>query len=242
MRTMAKQCFLPLLVIIGGLVVGMSLRPFGGWLPWLALLLLYLLSTAPVSGLLMKGLERYRPLDLASCPSADAIVVLGGGPPRYSPELPGLQPTAMTLERVRYGALLHRQCDAPVLVTGGGNNPEAPVMANVLHSDYGVDGVIQETQSRTTRENALHSRQVLGEENRRVILVTHGWHMPRAVFSFQQAGFEVIPAPTAFRAGRVAWNSVSYWLPRGRHFRNSEIALHEYLGMLWYQLQSLSKV
>ena len=235
-RKLIKQSLLPLLLILWMLMAGLLFKPLTGWLPWLALSLLYLLSTAPVANILIRGLESYPPLDLQQCQHADAIVVLGAGYPRYSPELPGFQPTAMSLERIRYAAILQRQCKLPLLTSGGGSRPEAVSMADTLKRDYGTDVVWLEQESLTTWENALYSREMLGDEIKRVIVVTHAWHMPRAVFSFRRAGFTVIPAPTAFRYESLPWKRLSYWLPRARNLQTTELALHEYLGMVWYWL------
>ncbi|MGI9277606.1 MAG: YdcF family protein [Endozoicomonas sp.] len=240
LRGIIKQSLLPLLLILWMLMAGLIFKPFTSWLPWLALSLLYLLSIAPVANFLIRGLETYPPLDLQQCQNADAIVVLGAGYPRYSPELPGYQPTAMSLERIRYAAILQRKCKLPVLTSGGGSRPEAVSMADTLNRDYGIDVTWQEQHSLTTWENALYSRKMLGDGKKRVIVVTHAWHMPRAVLSFRRAGFSVIPAPTAFRYEGIPWQQFSYWLPRSRHLQTTELALHEYLGMVWYWLTSKS--
>ena len=65
----------------------------------------------------------------------------------------------MGLERIRYAALLYRRCPIPVLVTGGGDRPESQVMANVLKEDYGVEVTWIESESLTTWQNALFSRE-----------------------------------------------------------------------------------
>lgn len=57
--------------------------------PWLALVLLYLLSTAPVSRLLIRPLEHHDALQLPVADEDQGGIVLGGGLPGYSPEMPG---------------------------------------------------------------------------------------------------------------------------------------------------------
>lgn len=234
LRAFLKQSLLPPTIILWMFVLGLIFKTTLGWLPWLALFSLYFLSTAPVSNLLIRGLEQYPPVEIEACKTADALVVLGGGYPRVSPELPGYQPTPLGLERIRYGALLSRQCPLPILVAGGGHRPESETMARVMKDDYGVEVTWIENKSMTTWENALYTRAMLGRERKKVVLVTHAWHMPRAVLSFERAGFTVIPAPTAFTWKEVPWKKPAYWLPRVRNLRVSEIALHEYLGKVWY--------
>ena len=240
MRWCLKQSLLPPVLLLWMMVVGLIFKTTLGWLPWLALFSLYLLSTAPVATVLNKGLEWHQALDTEFCREADAIVILGGGYPRATPEYDDYQPTSISLERVRYGAMVHRQCGVPILTSGGGARSEAETMANTLQSDYGITARWQEKQSLTTWQNALYSNEMLSNELEkealRVILVTHSWHMPRSVLSFQQMGFEVIPAPTMFTWSKVPWRKLRYWMPQTRHLRSSEIALHEYLGLLWYWL------
>ncbi len=212
-----------------------------GWLVWVALIVLYLLSVTPVANLLARGLETYPPVDTEVCKKADAIVLLGGGRPRSSPELEGYQPTSLSLERIRYAALLYRECRVPILATGGGERPESEMMARVLKNDYNVDVTWIENQSTTTWQNAQNSKKLLDKERLdkkqpTVVLVTHAWHMPRSVMSFKKAGFTVIPAPTAFISKEIPWRKGAYWIPRVRNLRTSELALHEYLGFAWYWL------
>ena len=220
------------------LIVGITFKASLGWLAWIALILLYLLSVAPIANLLARGLEIYPPVDIDTCKKADAMVLLGGGRPRSSPELDGYQPTPLSLERIRYTALLHRECKVPILVTGGGDRPESEVMARVLKSDYDIEVTWIENKSMTTWQNALNSKKMLGKEKATVVLITHAWHMPRSVLSFKRAGFKVIAAPTAFTWKEIPWQKLSYWIPRVRNLRVSELSLHEYLGLTWYWLTS----
>ena len=80
---------------------------------------------------------------------------------------------------------------------------------------------------------------------RRVFLVTHAWHMPRALEVFEKAGVDAVPAPTGFvhkdpiRAGFGFEDRSTYgdWLPNAGALLKSYFALHEYLGRVWYRLR-----
>ena len=75
----------------------------------------------------------------------------------------------------------------------------------------------------------------LGKEGiSRVAVVTHAWHMPRAIEVFEAAGLSVLPAPT-IRATPPA-NFRDAIMPRSRSFRDSSWAIHEWVGRLWYRL------
>lgn len=211
---------------------------FKSWIAWLALVILYLFSTKPVASLLIRSLERYPVFnpEQAQLVEPQAIVILGGGLPRISPEMSGFRPSMYTLERLRYGAWLSRQARLPVMVSGGGFRSEAAIMAESLKHDFGVETRWREEQSTTTRENAVYAREMLPEDIRSVLLVTHGWHMPRAALSFERAGFHVIPAPGMLADDSKDTFRISRWLPSARYLSDSERAFREYAGYLWYWL------
>jgi uncharacterized SAM-binding protein YcdF (DUF218 family) len=68
------------------------------------------------------------------------------------------------------------------------------------------------------------------------LLVTHAWHLRRAVPLFQQQGLIVIPAGVQFADTRI--DTPLDLLPDPAGFRDSYFALHEWLGILWYKLRT----
>ncbi|EGG99364.1 Putative membrane protein [gamma proteobacterium IMCC2047] len=209
-----------------------------------SLLTLLLLSVPMVSYTLGKQLERYPALDWQSIKDEDyqAIVVLGSGRYRAAPEYGG-QDTAkpMGLVRLRYGAYLHRKTGLPLLVTGGAwlddFVPEAEFMARVLEEEFLVKATWQEPRSRTTWENAKYSRELTGSDGvQKILLVTHAWHMPRALYSFERAGFDVTAAPTQFKTSNPAGGLVGDYIPNVSSLQDSTWMLHEMLGLLWYRM------
>lgn len=234
-----------LLPALFGLLI-LSRRPrLGRGLIACGLLLLALQSLPIVAKNLLLPLENQYaelPRDKLSELPADAVVILGSGRYRKAPEFAGDDDVkALSLERLRYGALLGRESGKPILVTGG--NPdgdgraEAEVMKIALERDFRIGVRWLEGHSENTRENALYSAQILLPLGiRRVAVVTHAFHMPRAVAAFEAAGFEVVPAPTVFMAGRAP-GTVFDFIPRYDTMRNSGFALHEAVGLLWYRLR-----
>ncbi len=176
-------------------------------------------------------------------PPGDAIVILGGGAYFHAPEYAGRDTVnAQTLQRLRYGARLQRETGKPILVTGGrpmGNRlSEAQQMQAALEQDFRVPVRWTEETSDNTLENAHHSFRLLQKESiRRIYLVTHAWHMPRAAGVFRRAGFDVIEAPTAFST-RYQTNILAF-LPHAEALYDSRVFLHELIGLAWYQLKSL---
>jgi uncharacterized SAM-binding protein YcdF (DUF218 family) len=206
-----------------------------------SVVLLWLLSTPYFAGLLLQGLEGEPYVTDTRKPLADAIVVLGGGTYFHAPEYGGDTVGRATLERLRFAAKLHRETGKPVLVTGGaplGNGTsEAEQMKQALVQEFNVPVQWAESASNNTLESARLSYQTLKQAGiDRIYLVTHAWHMPRAVQSFQSAGFQVVPAPTAYTT-RYRTDLLTF-IPNADALHDSRIFMHELIGMLWYQLKS----
>ncbi len=206
---------------------------------------LAVLSIPLVSISLMDSLQVFPPITQSQLNEAlsgppYAIVILSAGRRAYAPEYGDETIDALTLERVRYGALLARRTGLPVLVSGFGVGPKEPplaqLMATALLQDYGIRARWLETRSSNTAENAIYSSEILRHAGiTHIILVTHAWHMPRAVAAFEANGISVIPAPTAFYAPTMG-NIGAELVPSFEAFRMSGYAIHEIIGRAWYRL------
>lgn len=229
-----------LLAGIGGLLALRRPR-LGKGLVWLALLLLYALSTQYASDRLLHALEP-APSDPLASSGAGAIVVLGGGSYFAAPEYGSDTVKPETLARLRYAAYLQRATGKPVLVAGGHPDgiptAEAVLMKIALNRDFQVPVAWVEDKSDNTLENAYFSRPMLDAAGiRRIWLVTHAWHMRRAKMAFENAGFSVVAAPTGFATSYKL--TVLSFLPRADAPRNSSRFFHEIIGIAWYRLKFL---
>jgi uncharacterized SAM-binding protein YcdF (DUF218 family) len=171
---------------------------------------------------------------------ADAIVVLGSGREHGDVAWGADQPTGIGLERQRYAARLAKASGLPVLASGGlhyGIPPtEAQMMAESLRDDFGVTVRWQESKSRTTWENAQFTAQLLLPQGvKRVVIVTHAAHMPRSVWSFRKAGFDVVAAPMGFLGGDNA-RPLGGWLPESKSIWQSGQLMNEAVGQVGYSL------
>lgn len=205
-----------------------------------AVALLYVLSTPVVGTGLLQSLQTSPALDPAHLPSGpQAIVVLGADLRSGADEFGGDTLSLLSLERVRYGAFLAQRTGLPLLVTGGtlrpSETPLAVLMQRVLEGELGVRVRWVEDAARDTQENARLSAALLQRDGvERVFLVTHAWHMPRSVVAFERAGLQVVPAPTAFR--RQDDFELVDVLPSSRSLHDSALAVHEWIGRLWYAI------
>lgn len=171
-----------------------------------------------------------------------AVVILGGGlrgdrnerPDRYR-----LHPRSF--ERAVHGAWVARVTGLPVLVSGGqlpGREvSEAATMKRVLEGQLATRVRWAEGRSLDTDGNARESALLLlGERRRRVLLVTHAYHMPRARAAFEKAGLQPVAAPHGFLGTPVTsgWRA---WLPSADGVTINWLAAHEIAGRLWYRLR-----
>ncbi|RVU84016.1 YdcF family protein [Leucothrix sargassi] len=201
-----------------------------------------LFSTPIVSNALLHALENQYPpqAQLWKKQQADAIVVLGGGRNDRAVEYGGITVSNAEMERLRYAAYLHKQSGAPILLTGGdpinSGISEAQLMASVLKEEFNVETRWIEGNSHTTWENAQFSDQLLSADGiKSAWLVTHAWHMPRSVQVFSNRQVEYLPASHSY--GVSAWDKKwMLWMPQASALARSGVALHEWLGLLWYKL------
>ncbi|MGB5867869.1 MAG: ElyC/SanA/YdcF family protein [Arcobacteraceae bacterium] len=131
--------------------------------------------------------------------------------------------------------LYHKIENAKIITSGyeGSHNiPEAIRTANLFY-DLGIpqEDIIIHTTPKDTKEEAIKIKEVLGVQP--FILVTSAYHMPRAMALFQKEGLHPIAAPTDFRVKKTKYGSV----PKGKNLLNTEIALHEYIGLVWSKIK-----
>jgi uncharacterized SAM-binding protein YcdF (DUF218 family) len=228
----------PILIMLLGLCLLRRFRMFSVFVVAFGLLILYACSIPLVSNSIRSRSDKdVVVVSQADLDSAAAIVILGAGLYVDAPEYGEDTISGSALERVRYGAFLHRATGKPLLVTGGRPSnttlSEAEAMQKTLEKEFGIVVRWIEDRSLNTRDNADYSRMILEAEGiEKILLVTHAYHMPRARKEFERAGFDVLPAPTKFRAEQ----SVSYFdfLPSAGALNSTAHSLREWLGLAWY--------
>ncbi|MGA2279597.1 MAG: YdcF family protein [Verrucomicrobiota bacterium] len=123
---------------------------------------------------------------------ADVIVVLGGG----------------SHERPERAAELFKEHAAPRIIISGLGDYEINRRL-LIAAGVPADAIELETQSRTTRENALFTVKLLREQKPRgVILVTSWYHSRRAVACFRHYAPEIkfYSRPSYFASARADWS------------------------------------
>ncbi|MDG1183353.1 MAG: YdcF family protein [Tateyamaria sp.] len=205
------------------------------------------LSVFPVGGSLLARIEQTYPAK-PTLGHVNGIIVLGGGGDldvfsRWGqPELSegGDRYTAAL-------ALAKRHPEALIIFTGGsgalrevlGTEKSESDLAQTFFAAHGISEprLIIEGQSRNTAENAEMSFYLIQpKEDQSWVLTTSAFHMPRAMRSFETAGWRNVTAyPVDYRTAsfedHTGWNF-------GRNLSNLNILIRELVGQLAYRLTS----
>ena len=237
-----------LLILVGARL--MFRRRFFGWLLVLLGCVGIWLTCTTALGIGLTNLLLKPPRALATTEIAElrrapktAILVLGAGRKLLAPEYGVASLKPYTLERLRYGLWLSRETGLPAAFSGGvghGSDPgpsEAEIAVRIAEREFGRPLRWSESQSRDTHENAVRSVALLHEAGiERVVLVTHAFHMRRALANFSREmartgkPMALVAAPLGVRAPGPL--EASDWMPTAEGFRDTRVALHEWLGRL----------
>ena len=236
------------MIVAGGVL--MHRRPRAGWgMLILAALGCWFMCTGVAATQLTRWLLQPPPaltttqIDELKAAKKTAIVVLGGGGRELSPEYGATNLSHLGIERLRYGLWLARQTALPVAFSGGAivelraGATEAETAARIAATEFGHPIRWIENRSRDTNENAVRTLPLLnGEGIEHIVLVTHGFHMRRALAAFErasrQASMPIRVTPAAMGMEPEAPLRAMDWLPSRSGFDRVNIALHEWLGRL----------
>jgi uncharacterized SAM-binding protein YcdF (DUF218 family) len=204
--------------------------------------LTYVLSIDPVAELFMRPLEdAYKPASFTEIDTCDAYVVLGAGINEGVPDIAGtgtLNSNALSRVMTAYG--LYMKAKKPIIFSGGkifNRTPEAEIARRFLIS-LGVptDHIIAETKSVDTYENAQFVKEVADKHQfKKIVLITSAFHMKRSYLLFNKRFTEIVPYPADYQISRGGYDILSF-LPNVRDLGLVEIAVKEYLGILFYRL------
>lgn len=233
--SVAPSTFIALLLVAGAVL---AIRPKRRQLALIfsgaGAALYLLLGSGWMAMLLMHGLEsRHAPATEDRFGSGRAVVILAG----YARAEPGVSSTAQlnraSAFRVLEAARLLARQPLPVYISGSGEVPVALERALRSVSVTGPNVEIQvDSRASNTYESGINLKPQL--QDRPFYLVTSAGHMPRSMAVFESLGMTPIPIPTDFLSEREWYRADP--LPSGRYLAMSDLAIHEYAGILWYRL------
>jgi uncharacterized SAM-binding protein YcdF (DUF218 family) len=236
-----------IMISLAGIIVliAMERRRLALGLSGFSLCSLLMLSLFPVGDLLLQPIERQYPQEPLT-DRVDGIIILGGGEDVSASAYWGKAQLSEGADRYTASlALARSHPEARLLFTGGGGSMrgltgETVSEASVAESFFLSQGIererlLLENKSRNTSENARLGLSLASPRPGETwILVTSAFHMPRAVQSFENAGWTGIVAwPVDYRASGFVdgfgWNLM-------RNLTILNIAVHEWAGRLVYAI------
>lgn len=234
--------FLPIGLGILVVVIGALFRK---WVVvWFGVVLLWVLSMPVTGDWLMRQIEGVETrVALESLEQADAVVVLGG----VLWQVPGVRlgEWGEAADRFEGGVEVFQAGKAPMIFFMGAKlpwmrdaRPEGGILAErAIRLGIPEEAVwVSERVGNTAGEARAVKKLLAGIERPEVILVTSAFHMNRASMLFRNAGIDVQPFPVDFQTRYYDELTLIDFLPSAYGVENSEIAMKEMLGTLYYKI------
>lgn len=202
----------------------------GRWLCFLCMLWwsgVLLVTLAFLSRAWTEATTRSAIVPLEEASRHEVAVIFGAG------VFPDGRPTRALANRLLTGLWLYRQGRVEKLLLSGasryhGSRDEVQVMAQFLQ-ERGVprEDLILDPNGYRTYATCRNLRTVFGLE--RALLVTHRYHLPRAITLCRAWGIEVLGVPASF--GRAPlWERIIFW-----YGRESLATLRALADLLWLE-------
>jgi uncharacterized SAM-binding protein YcdF (DUF218 family) len=143
--------------------------------------------------------------------------------------------------RVLEATRIFRMMPSAIVISSGGNTTATDLRTptgDSMRAALVVLGIpseqlLVETESRNTREEAVVVGRLLRDRQiDRVVLVTTGVHMRRALGTFRAAGIAAVPAIA--RSSQADLTPSQRWFPSDRGLWYSGQIVHELLGLAYY--------
>ena len=200
----------------------------------LSFIWLFLISYSPFSNALIKPLENQYKAYLDIDSSIEYVLVLGSGHITNKEISPHSQLSSSALMRLTEGIRIFKQLDNAKLIVSGyaGFDDETPhaLISKQVAISMGIDekDILTQEEAKDTFEETQYAKKFIGDK--KFILVTSAYHMPRSMKLFKKNGLNPIAAPTDF----LQENPSDYLRePNPIELRKTQIAMHEYIGTLW---------
>jgi uncharacterized SAM-binding protein YcdF (DUF218 family) len=236
---------LPCLILLGlFLAAWQRTQPFGFGLALWGTVLLLIAGLSPLANWLTLPLEQRFATFRDDGRPVNGIIVLGGSILAADSVVRNQLLVNEAGERaIAIADLARRYPRARIVFAGGGGTLIADQVAEAaglarFAETLGLDPerITFEDRSRTTRENALYTRDLVEPRpGERWLLVTSAWHMPRAIGCFRQVGFDVTAYPVDFRT-RGSSDRWRFFTFSSEGLRRLDQMTKEWVGLLAYRL------
>ena len=229
------------LLLAAVVVLHCRLHKMASRILWLTLGVILVCGSPLAAELFLRHEQQYLPVTVELTSKADAIVLLGGTvrlpiEPRVSSEIGG--------NRLLHAFRLYKANKAKLIIVSGGNvfsqrrvKSEAFYTAEILQ-EWGVRGedILVEGESRNTHDNAIATKRLMDSRQiDKILLVTSGFHMPRALATFRTAGIDAIPTPSSYSIVNYSRPPILNWIPSLGNLGKMQAVIREKLGILVYR-------
>ena len=229
------------LLLVAVVVLQFRLHKLASRILWVALGIILVCGSPLATELYLRHEQQYLPVTMGLIPEADAIVLLGGTirlpiEPRVNSEIGG--------NRSLHAFRLYKANKAGLIIVSGGNvfpqkgiKSEASYTAEVLQ-EWGVpeEDILVEGGSRNTYDNAIATKKLMeSRQIDKILLVTSGFHMPRALATFRTVGIDAIPAPSSYSIVDYSRPPILNWIPSLGNLGKMQAVIRENLGILVYR-------
>jgi uncharacterized SAM-binding protein YcdF (DUF218 family) len=211
-----------------------------------SVLWLLITGTKFIPDLMVYGLEKQYPALMPdSALMNKPVMVLGGGSVYDISISPQDRLSSNSLARLNEGIRLYHAFDRPIMVFSGYSLKNGVTQAAITRDAAVSLGIPKEKifileQPSTTEEEALAYKNIFGQKNPDLILVTSDIHMPRAMYLFRQAGLDPVPAPSDHILRKDHTHDTFWWSSHKNNFDKFSAAMHEYIGLVWAKLSCYS--
>lgn len=192
-------------------------------------------STGSVATALLSPLEYEYPAvhDTRTHQGIQHIVVLTG----YAADDPDMPLTgrlhwASAFRVMMALQLKHGGCDNCDVIVSGEPTTAKVMGESLVALGLPTDRLILETGSLTTADSAKNLQPLLRAP---FFLVTSAGHLRRSLAVLRKQGLQPVPVPTDYQGPRD-WRDADE-RPTPQSLMTSDLAVHEYIGLLWYRLK-----
>lgn len=201
-----------------------------------------LLTMNPTASIFINSLEDdfTSLIDTNEIKSAEYILILGGG---YQVDHFNVMPENNQLDESSLARLIEgirlKKINPKAKFIFSGSKPgisEHESVAKLYQKTYKIitydtNNYILSELPHNTKSESIEAFKIAGKS--KIILVTSASHMPRSVYLFKKSGCNVIAAPCHYSSKKLEYK---FHFPNGNSITQTELAIHEYIGIWLYKL------
>lgn len=210
---------------------------------WLAIGVLYFFSNSFILDEAFRAYEE-RDQKIEELEQHDIAIVLGGFA-NYD-AVADLEQFHMSVDRFLHALQLYKTGKVKkIMLVGGSGSIAKPEEKEGLILEHFLiklgmpkKDIIVESTSKNTHENAVNTAKIVTENypSASCVLVTSGYHMPRAKRCFDKTGLTVTPFSVDQYAGERKYLFDHLFIPNALTFAKWDMLIHEWAGFISYKI------